>query len=81
MKENHHTQRLIFFAIRLIDGVGRLKGPAEGFHTYLSLSPFYVLALVACEDSVWARSLGLMYSGYLPMGSPCPLLANLNLLS
>ena len=74
-------QRLMFFAIRLIDGVGRDTVQAAGFQVYLYPSDFSVFVLVIWDDSVCARSLGLMYSGYLPMGSPCPFRANLNLFS
>ena len=69
---------LIFLGIKLIEGVGLDKTPLDGFHSSFSLSLIWLFSLVS-EASVCALSLGLMYYGYLPIGSPWPFLASLNL--
>lgn len=71
----------MFLAMRLTEGVGRERLTLEGFHNYFSFSLFSVFNLLACVASVCTLSLGFTYSGYRPIGSPCPFLANLKLVS
>lgn len=63
--------------MRLMEGVGLLIALEEGLHYPLSSSAASVF-IFFLVFSVCTLSLGLIYSGYLAMGSPCPLTAGLN---
>ena len=71
----------MFLPMRLTEGVGRERLPLDGFHSYFSFSLLSVFNLLACVASVCALSRGFTYSGYRPIGSPCPFLANLKFVS
>lgn len=72
---------LRFLAIRLMEGVGLERVLLEGRQVSRSCSLFSVLVRLMKEYYVFTRARLSRNSGYLPIGSPWPLLANLNLVS